>query len=201
MERLKRQPFPAQREVVQAVTRLLVDAGQPAAVVNAEMGTGKTIMAVAIAAVLQEAEDYGRALVIAPPHLVYKWRREILETVPGAKVVVLNGPCTLGQLLKLRLSLLEGAPRGQHEFYVLGRVRMRMGFHWKPAFVTRKVLFRPEADESGKRPTAKVRSVAYCPSCGAIAANPEGNPYSAEVFPTESRLRCEPCKGTLWTLM
>ena len=201
MDLLKRKPFEAQREVVQAVAKLLVDAGQPAAVINAEMGTGKTMMAIAASAVLQQAEGFGRTLVIAPPHLVYKWRREILETIPGAKVVVLNGPCTLGQLLKLRLALQEGAPCGQHEFYVLGRVRMRMGFHWKPAFAARKMLYRPESDESGHQSSATIRTVACCPSCGSIAADPEGNPYSADGFPRESRLRCESCKGSLWTLM
>ena len=41
MDGLKRQPFPAQREVVQAVAKLLVDAGENAAVINGEMGTGK----------------------------------------------------------------------------------------------------------------------------------------------------------------
>jgi len=201
MQNLKRQAFPAQREVVQAVARLLVDSDQPAAVINAEMGTGKTMMAIAVSAVLQQAEGYARALVIAPPHLVYKWRREILETVPDAKVVVLNGPCTLGQLLKLRLALQEGTPCSQHEFYVLGRVRMRMGFHWRPAFASRRVLYRPEADDTGHRPEPSIRNLACCPSCGTIAADPEGNPYPVEGFPTETRLRCESCKGSLWTLM
>ncbi len=41
MEALKRRPFPAQQEVVQAVTSLLVDRGEQAAIINAEMGTGK----------------------------------------------------------------------------------------------------------------------------------------------------------------
>ena len=45
MAGLLRKPFPAQCDVVQAVTRLLVDENQPAAVINAEMGTGKTMMA------------------------------------------------------------------------------------------------------------------------------------------------------------
>src|SRR3546814_13489651 len=71
-----------------------------------------------------------RTLVLSPPHLVYKWRREIQETVAGAKVWVLNGPDTLVKLLKLREQL--GVPAQGQEFFVLGRVRMRMGFHWKP---------------------------------------------------------------------
>ncbi|MFU7548355.1 DEAD/DEAH box helicase, partial [Pseudomonas paraeruginosa] len=75
---------------------------------------------------------YRRTLVLSPPHLVYKWRREIQETVAGAKVWVLNGPDTLVKLLKLR-EQLGVSPQGQ-EFFVLGRVRMRMGFHWKPVF-------------------------------------------------------------------
>lgn len=201
MEGLKRKPFPAQREVVQAVAKLLVEADQPAAVINAEMGTGKTMMAIAVAAVLQQTEGYGRTLVIAPPHLVYKWRREILETIPGAKVVVLNGPATLGQLLKLRLAFQQGTPSEQHEFYVLGRVRMRMGFHWKPAFATKRLLYRPAADDSGKRSEAKVHVVACCPSCGTVPADAEGNHYTPETFPSDSRLRCANCKGSLWTLM
>lgn len=201
MARLKRQPFPAQREVVQAVCRLLVDAGERAAVVNGEMGVGKTLLAVAAAAVLQATEGYGRCLIISPPHLVYKWRREILDTVPGARVVVLNGPCTLGQLLKLRLAMLQGRPRGTHEFYVLGRVRMRMGFHWKPAYAVRPLLFQPEVDEGGQQPPATVQRVACCPACGAVAADGEGNPYRADAFPSETRLRCMQCNGPLWALM
>jgi SNF2 family DNA or RNA helicase len=50
------------------------------------MGTGKTMMAICAAAVMQQSHP--RTLVISPPHLVYKWRREILETVPHARVWV-----------------------------------------------------------------------------------------------------------------
>jgi len=128
---LKRNLFQAQADVVHAVTELLFDRGERAAIVNGEMGCGKTTVGIATAAVLN-AEGYRRTLVLSPPHLVYKWRREIQETVAGAKVWVLNGPDTLLKLLKLRAQL--GVPAGGQEFFVLGRVRMRMGFHWKPVF-------------------------------------------------------------------
>lgn len=82
---LTRLLFPAQSEVVHAVSELLVNQNERAAIINAEMGTGKTIMATAVAAVMH-AEGHRRTLVLSPPHLVYKWRREILETVPSAKV-------------------------------------------------------------------------------------------------------------------
>lgn len=101
MDRLKRKPFAAQAEVVQAITALLLDRNEQAGIINAEMGTGKTMMAIAVAAVMHAA-GYRRTLVVSPPHLVYKWRREILETIPAARVWVLNGPDTLLKLLKLR---------------------------------------------------------------------------------------------------
>ena len=66
---LKRQLFPAQADVVHAVTELLVDRGERAAIVNGEMGCGKTTVGIATAAVLN-AEGYRRTLVLSPPHLV-----------------------------------------------------------------------------------------------------------------------------------
>ncbi|MBG5580549.1 DEAD/DEAH box helicase family protein, partial [Pseudomonas aeruginosa] len=73
MDRLKRKPFAAQAEVVQAITALLLDRHEQAGIINAEMGTGKTMMAIAVAAVMHAA-GYRRTLVVSPPHLVYKWR-------------------------------------------------------------------------------------------------------------------------------
>src|SRR3546814_11729492 len=96
------------------------------------MGTGKTTIGIALAAVLH-AEGYRRTLVLSPPHLVYKWRREILETVAGAKVWVLNGPDTLLKHIKLR-EQLGAEPMGQ-EFFIIGRVRLRLGFRGQPAFM------------------------------------------------------------------
>lgn len=193
MDGLKRKPFPAQREVVQAITRLMVDEGEPASVINAEMGTGKTMMAIAAAAVMHE-EGYGRCLVIAPPHLVYKWRREIRETVPDAKVWILNGPDTLKKLLQLRsLAAKPTVP----EFFIMGRVRMRMGFNWRPAFVAKRALV--EMPMGGK----VAMSYATCPRCGDFIKDEEGNPLPAETAQIrldQERSSCKSCGERLWTL-
>lgn len=103
LDGLKRKPFEAQADAVHAVVKLLLDHNEPAAVLNADMGTGKTMMAICAAALMQRTHP--RTLVISPPHLVYKWRREILNTVPDAKVWILNGPDTLRKLLMLRSAL------------------------------------------------------------------------------------------------
>ena len=174
---LKRQLFPAQADVVHAVTELLVDRGERAAIVNGEMGCGKTTVGIATAAVLN-AEGYRRTLVLSPPHLVYKWRREIQETVAGAKVWVLNGPDTLVKLIKLR-EQLGVSPQGQ-EFFVLGRVRMRMGFHWKPVFVRRRT---------------RHGEVGACPHCGQVITNFDGEPINpVELEAEESRRKCSHCR-------
>ncbi|MFT0546138.1 DEAD/DEAH box helicase family protein [Allopusillimonas ginsengisoli] len=184
LARLKRQLFPAQAEVVHAAAELLVNQGERAAIINGEMGTGKTIVGIALAAVLN-AEGYRRTLVLSPPHLVYKWRREILETVAGAKVWVLNGPDTLLKLIKLR-EQLGAEPTGQ-EFFIIGRVRMRMGFHWKPAFMRKRT---PHGE------------VGTCPHCGTAITDLDGEPINAlELEAEETRRKCNVCTEALWTLM
>lgn len=199
---LKRRPFDVQRDATHAVCKLLVDEDLPAAVINGEMGTGKTMMAIAVAAAMQ-ASGYRRSLVISPPHLVYKWRREIRETVPGARVWILNGPDTLRKLLALRAAL--GVPEpAEPEFFILGRVRMRMGFHWRPAFAKRTWLER-----DGEGNATRVQWAA-CPRCATVVSRPDadGHPLPvglqmASALLSDERAQCqnEECREPLWTLM
>ena len=193
LEGLKRQAFKAQADAVHATVKLLVDENRPAAVINAEMGTGKTMMAICAAAVMQRTHP--RTLVISPPHLVYKWRREILDTVPDAKVWILNGADTLRKLLMLRDAL--GVKTGKPEFFILGRVRMRMGFHWKPSFITRK-----------QRVDGQTFTVAACSDCMTpiTREDDEGHPMPvssefAQATLGDRRLKCSHCGSALWTLM
>ena len=181
---LKRQLFPSQADRVHAVTELLIDRDERAACINGEMGCGKTICGIATAAVLH-AEGFRRTLVLCPPHLVYKWRREILETVPGAQVWVLNGPDTLAKLITLRDHL--DVPEQGQEFYILGRVRMRMGFHWRPAFWRR---------------VTREGEIARCPQCGTVVTDIDGTKITPEeLWNEESRRQCLNCRSPLWTLI
>lgn len=192
---LKRKPFEAQSEVVRAVTTLMLDHDDPAAVINAEMGTGKTMMAIAAAAVMH-ASGYQRTLVISPPHLVYKWRREIKETIPNARVWVLNGPDTLHKLLQIRQ--MREKPKVP-EFFVLGRVRMRLGFTWRSAFTVRRVTID---GESGR--------YAACPDCGELLMAAAEDDSEMPMSPDRARVELETtrtycahkgCGAALWTLM
>ncbi|RJX68691.1 helicase [Vibrio sinensis] len=191
---LKRTPFDAQAEAIQAIATLLLDEHAPAGILNGEMGTGKTMMGIAATAIAYHEGKAQRFLVLSPPHLVYKWRREILDTVPDAKVWVLNGPDTLLSLLKLR----EAAKHDGPEYVVLGRVRMRMGYHWQPAYQT-KTLKRTLGHDGLRAQTALLKFVS-CPDCGQLVKDEEGELIAPSHFPLDQQLRCEHCHSALWSL-
>jgi len=205
MDRLKRKPFPAQRKTVQAASRLLIDEDVRTVFMNADMGTGKTIMAIALSSILNN-EGYKKTLVISPPHLVYKWQREIHETLDNAKVWILNGPDTLAKLILLRKSLGCKDHDGC-EFFILGRVRMRMDFHWKPAFSIRKIHTRMNTDINDKKSSSYIstENVACCPSCGVVIKEIDSTgcirPIKPISFPDKNRMKCSDCNENLWTLM
>ena len=98
---------------------------------------------------------------------------------------MLNGPDTLVKLLKLR-EQLGVQPTGQ-EFFVLGRVRMRMGFHWKPVFTQRRT---------------RHGDVAACPDCGTVITDLDGEPVNPVALEAEEyRRKCSHCAAPLWTLI
>ena len=202
LDLLTRAPFAAQRDVVQAVCKLLVTVGDPSAVINAEMGTGKTMMAIAVGWVLHHL-GFPRSLVVCPPHLVYKWRREIKQTVPGAKVWILNSPDTLKKLIELQL--VQGKP-STPEFFVMGRVRMRLGFNWAPSFVTRRVI-ELGADRE-KRLESAATPVAACPDCFSPIMVPDVDGVDRALSPSEAadklnvrQSKCVCCGAALWSLV
>ncbi|GLT20185.1 DEAD/DEAH box helicase [Vibrio zhanjiangensis] len=191
---LKRAPFAAQAEAIQAICTTLLDDHAPAGIINGEMGTGKTLMGIAATAVAYSEGQAQRFLVLSPPHLVYKWRREILDTVHGAKVWVLNGPDTLLSLLKLR----QAQPHDGPEYVILGRVRMRMGYHWSPAYRTRSV--KVEVGHDGMAAQHVWVKHCVCPDCYATVLNEDKDPIAPSHFPTDRQVVCDQCGAALWTL-
>ncbi|RQB44768.1 helicase-related protein, partial [Pseudomonas aeruginosa] len=73
-------------------------------------------------------------------------------------------------------------------FFILGRVRMRMGFHWRLA--------------CWKKRAAGGQLLAACPDCGQVLEDLEGNLVTVEEFERGDRRRtCSSCRGALWTLI
>ena len=71
-------PLGAQGDAIRG-TALSLQAHRGTTVVG-EMGTGKTFIATAAA----HMAGFGRVLVLCPPHLTRKWKREVEETTPTA---------------------------------------------------------------------------------------------------------------------
>jgi SNF2 family DNA or RNA helicase len=85
---LLRRPYPGQALAVMGVVKRLAQAKSAAVV--AECGTGKTLISLASAYVAAEGKPF-TALVLAPSHLTTKWARESLQTVPKARVFLIDG--------------------------------------------------------------------------------------------------------------
>ena len=160
---LKKRPFASQGEIIKACYKSLMS-GNRAVYTVCEMGTGKTLMAIATAYILHRLNGLKRVLVICPPHLVLKWIQEIKDSLSDVKTCNLNGKDVIRQLEILRK---EPAPT-RLEFFIIGRERAKTGFLWRPAVVTK----------------AKKH---FCPKCGQELLDRDGYPLG--VFETNAQGR------------
>lgn len=88
LKTLLRPPLEAQELTITGLVRQL-DRDNYCNLVG-EMGTGKTLMAMALAHAHADGRQY-TALVQVPPQLTKKWAREIISTIAGARVFFVEG--------------------------------------------------------------------------------------------------------------
>ena len=196
IEEVKCTPMEGQRNTIQSLTQLLFQHNRPAAIINGEMGTGKTLMSIAIAHCMRRMKEGNRVLVVVPPHLIYKWRREIMKFLPDVKVFILNGQDIVSRLHAARVMPVE---KDQLHFYLIGKVRMRMGFNWVPAFLSRKLRLKDEHGQVSKYP----QEFGCCADCGAPWKDDKGfypNLTFFKMHSSDNRLKCGECGSPLWTL-
>ena len=115
---LTRQPLGEQKNAVQGVV-LALEKYQRSNVVG-EMGTGKTYIAIAAAALNQTP----RSLIICPPHLTDKWKREVEITVPKAQTVIIN---RIEDVNRLKKQQQPNRPL----FVVLSNTMASLGYYWR----------------------------------------------------------------------
>ena len=123
LPKLLRSPLGAQADAIRGAA-LSLRANQGTTVVG-EMGTGKTFIATAAA----HAAGFERILVLAPPHLTIKWKREIEQTIPGAKAVIVSSITDLDNLRRV----VAFGPL----FAIMSRERAKLSYRWKPSVVNR----------------------------------------------------------------
>ena len=147
------------------------------------MGTGKTFIGAAAA----HAAGFRRILVLCPPHLTRKWKREVEDTVPGARAAIV---ASITDLERLRLSV-GPAPL----FAIMSRERAKLSYRWQPAVVQRWAASggRLVRDEQ----TGEPFQVPCCPRCYAQVVDKDGVPLTDAELSRKHR-DCDLCRSALW---
>lgn len=86
---LLRRPFRAQSTVLMGLAQAWQN-GARNSIVLGEMGTGKTLISLGAVHVHSEGQPY-TTVAMVPPHLVNKWAREALQTIPRIRVFFIDG--------------------------------------------------------------------------------------------------------------
>lgn len=85
--KLLKKPYQAQGDAIMGLTKLFQHYNS--AIVVGEMGCGKTLIGASVPYIYNNGKP-ARTLVMCPGHLVKKWQREILETIPGARARIIR---------------------------------------------------------------------------------------------------------------
>lgn len=117
LDTLLRQPFPAQNIAIMSVAKRWQQART--ALIVAECGTGKTLISLSAIHVHSGGKPY-TALAMVPPHLVEKWAREAILTIPGIRVFLIDDMRNGGD---------DKVPHGVNEVRLRRGAIIREGIH------------------------------------------------------------------------
>ena len=181
MPRLLRQPLGAQEDAIRGAALSLNS--QRGTTVVGEMGTGKTFIGTAAA----HLAGFRRVLVLCPPHLTRKWKREIEETIPMARAVIVSSITDLEQLQ--RLSTVGPL------YAVMSRERAKLSYRWRPSTIERLAV--SDGKLARDQETGEPIRVPCCPDCFAQVVDRHGVPL-AETALKRRKLRCAECGAAFW---
>ncbi|MCY4640145.1 MAG: hypothetical protein OXC94_07385, partial [Chloroflexi bacterium] len=181
LPRLLRAPLGAQADAIRGAA-LSLEAQRGTTVVG-EMGTGKTFIAASAAYMA----GFRRVLVLCPPHLTRKWKREVEQTVPGARAVIV---ASITDLERLHTATGDGPL-----FAVMSRERAKLSYRWQPAVVERWATTggRLVRDEE----TGEPFRVPCCPDCHEQIVDKDGVPLLGRDLARRKRW-CPECGSALW---
>jgi hypothetical protein len=161
---LPRRPIASQIDAIGGIVQALQS--RDSAILVGEMGLGKTYISIAAAAALRLT----KVLVVCPPHLVSKWRREVKQTIPMAIAPAAE-----------RIGDLERALNEQRRplFVILSREKAKLGYYWKGHAARLK------------------DSTFVCPRCRTLLVDRDGVPVSEEAL-NRKKQKCKECREPLW---
>jgi len=164
IKELPRRPIASQIDAIGGIVRALQS--RDSAILVGEMGLGKTYISIAAAAAL----GFEKTLVVCPPHLVSKWKREVRQTLPSAHAVVAEKIADLERVLKEK-------PRSL--FVILSREKAKLGYFW---------------NGHAKR----LRDGTFvCPKCRIPLVDRDGLPLAEESL-NRKKQKCRDCREPFW---
>ena len=181
LPRLLRKPLGAQADAIRGAA-LSLKAHRGTTVVG-EMGTGKTFIAAAAA----HLAGFKRVLVLCPPHLVPKWKREVEQTVPGVRAAIVE---SITDLERLRFSVGSGPL-----FAVMSREKAKLSYRWMPAVIQRWATSRGRLIRDEE--TGEPFRVPCCPDCTAQVVDKDGVPLT-DADLNRRKHTCAACGAPLW---
>ena len=197
LPRLMRPPIGAQEHAIRGVCLSLQN--NRGTMLVGEMGTGKTYIGAAAA----HASGFRNILVVGPPHLVQKWKREIEMTVPGSRAAIVRNLRDLRKLKALRKG--EKNQKSIH-FTIISREAAKLSYRWQPAYVTRQSVMKNARIvihcRDCKEPITREVRVAEkeCQYCGSEAPADAGTGLAEN----DDTWTCEDCGETVqartWTV-
>ena len=147
---------------------------------------------------------FKRILVICPPHLTRKWKREVEQTVPDARAAIV---ASITDLERLRLSVDglsddlsddeagEAGKAGGPLFAVMSRERAKLSYRWKAAVIHRWATSRGRLVRDEE--TGEPFRVPCCPDCTAQIVDKDGVPLTDEDL-NRRKHTCAGCGFPLW---
>ncbi len=178
---LLRTPLGAQEDAIRGAALSLQS--QRGTTVVGEMGTGKTFIGAAAAYMA----GFQRILVLCPPHLTKKWKREVEQTVPFARAAIVT---SITDLENLRLSVGSGPL-----FTVMSRERAKLSYRWKPAVEYRWATSKGRLVRDEE--TGDPFRVPCCPVCTVQILDKDGVPLTHKQL-NRKKHSCRYCASSLW---
>ncbi|MEE9549205.1 MAG: DEAD/DEAH box helicase [Candidatus Binatia bacterium] len=164
IKHISRRPIACQIDAVGGIVKAL--RSRDSAILVGEMGLGKTYISIAASSAL----GYTKTLVVCPPHLVGKWKREVKLTLPRAHVEIAEKIADIERALRLRREPL---------FVILSREKAKLGYYWK-----------------GHAQTQKDGTLA-CPKCRTMILDRDEVPLTEQAL-NKKRRKCKNCNEPLW---
>ena len=130
---------------------------------------------------------FKRILVLGPPHLVPKWKREVEVTVPGARAVIVK---SITDLERLRFSIGSGPL-----FAVMSREKAKLSYRWKAAVIERWAVSKGRLIRDEE--TGEPFRVPCCPDCTAQIVDKDGVPLT-DADLNRRKHTCSGCGSSLW---